>query len=268
MNRKGIVLAGGLGTRLYPITKQISKQLLPVFDKPMIYYPISILMQCKIRNILIISTPKDIKNFKNLFGSGKKLGLKIKYKIQIKPNGIAEAFLIGKKFINNCPVALILGDNIFFGNKFTEKIKKIKPSDNVILLCKTKHPKRFGVATINKKNILMEIEEKPKKPKSNLAVTGLYFYDKNVCKFSKLLKPSKRKELEITDLNNIYIKNKNMKAIILPKNIFWKDAGTFDSLLECSNQVKKFQDKSRQIVASLEDISYKNKWIKNIGTKN
>jgi glucose-1-phosphate thymidylyltransferase len=127
-------------------------------------------MQCKIRNILIISTPKDIKNFKNLFGSGKKLGIKIKYKIQIKPNGIAEAFLIGKKFINNCPVALILGDNIFFGNKFTEKIKKIKPRDNVILLCKTKHPKRFGVATINKKNILMEIEEKPKKPKSNLAV--------------------------------------------------------------------------------------------------
>lgn len=261
MTRKGIVLAGGLGTRLYPITRQISKHLLPVFDKPMIYYSISVLMMCGIKDILIISTPKDTKNFKNLLGGGKKFGLKIKYKIQLKPNGIAEAFLIGKKFINNCPVALILGDNIFFGNNFTKKIKNIKYDDNVIFLIRSKEPKRFGVATISKKNILINIEEKPKKPKSNLVVTGLYFYDKNACKYAKLLRPSKRKELEITDLNNIYIKKKNMKAIILSKKIYWKDAGTFESLLECSNAVKKFQFKNNKILASLKEIAYENKWI-------
>lgn len=261
MTRKGIILAGGLGTRLYPITHQISKHLLPVFDKPMIYYPISVLMICGIKDILIISTPKDIRNFKNLLGSGKKFGLKIKYKIQMKPNGIAEAFLIGKKFINNCPVALILGDNVFFGDNLNKELKKIKPSDNTILLIRSKEPKRFGVATFSKKNILIKIEEKPKKPKSNLVVTGLYFYDKNVCKYAKLLRPSKRKELEITDLNNIYIKKKNMETIVLSKNIYWRDAGTFDSLLECSNAVRKFQFKNRKILASIKDIAYENKWI-------
>ena len=217
MNRKGIILAGGHGTRLYPITKSISKQLLPIFDKPMIYYPLSTLMLAGINEILIISTPRDLSSYKKLLGDGSKWGISLEYEIQEKPEGLAQAFLIGKDFINNSPSALILGDNLFYGHNLVSKLKSACKSDSgaVIFGYHVSDPERYGVMTINDDNAVIDIEEKPLKPKSNYAVTGLYFYDNQVCEIANKISPSKRGELEITDINIEYLKSKQLHAEIL-----------------------------------------------------
>ena len=262
MFKKGIILAGGLGTRLYPITKVLSKQILPVYDKPMIYYPLGVLMKLKIKDINIISDKINILKYKALFGNGKKLGIKIKYSIQKKPRGIAQSILISEKFINKSGCVLILGDNIFFGNTFDKTIiRASKKNVSRIFLKKVSDPNRYGVAKINK-NKLVKIIEKPKKFVSNLAVTGLYFYTKEVIKNAKKIKYSKRGELEITDLNNLFIQQSKMEAKVLNDEVRWFDAGTFDSLLEASNNISKYQKKNKKKIANLEQIALKNGWIK------
>lgn len=262
--KKGIILAGGSATRLNPTTRYITKHLLPVYDKPMINYSLSVLMLANIRDILIICNYRDLNSFRDYFGSGKRLGLRISYEVQEKPNGLSEAFIIGEKFINKDPVALILGDNIFFGSNLKMRLleaNKIKGA--TIFLKQVSNPSRFGVASFSKNNEkLIKIEEKPKKPKSNFAVTGLYFYDKDVVKLAKTLKPSARGELEITDLNNLYIKKKKLHFIKLSRTSIWKDAGTFDSLIDTGNIIKKFQEENLQQIGCLEEISIRNKWIK------
>ena len=262
MIRKGIILAAGTGSRLYPITKSVNKQLLPIYNKPLIFYPLSIFLQNKIREILIIVNKDQLTQFKKILPEKNNLGIKIKYKIQQKPKGLPDAFLIGQKFINNESVALILGDNIFLKKN---KSQFFFNSSTILRGAKiftypVKHPKLFGVAKIDKNNKVLHIEEKPARPKSNLAITGLYLFDKNVVKLSKSLKPSKRKELEIVDLLNIYKSSGNLKAQSLEKNIEWLDAGSEDSLLQASNVIKKLHKKNIKI-GYLEQISYKNKWI-------
>ena len=262
MIRKGIILAAGKGSRLSPITKSVNKQLLPIYNKPLIFYPLSIFLQNKIRDILIIVNKDQLKQFKKILPEKNNLGVKIKYKIQQKPKGLPDAFLIAQKFINNENVALILGDNIFLNKN---KSQFFFNSPNILKGAKiftypVKLPKLFGVAKIDKNNKVLHIEEKPMKPKSNLAITGLYLFDKNVVKYSKSLKPSKRKELEIVDLLNIYKSSGNLKAQSLKKNIEWLDAGSEDSLLLASNLIKKL-DKKNIKIGYLEQISYKNKWI-------
>lgn len=240
----GIILAGGSGSRLYPVTKYVSKHLLPIYNKPMIYYPLSVLVSAGIKNVLIITNPPDLKIYRKVLGRGTKLGVSIKYLVQKKPLGIAEAFVIGKNFIKKNRVALILGDNVFFGKNFIFKLKKAsKMKESVIFLKKVNNPERFGVAHLNRNKEIIKIKEKPKSPKSNYAVTGLYFYSNDVINFAKKLKPSKRGELEITDINNIYLKLKKLKNFILDKNFIWKDAGTFDSLLDISVLIKKHYSK-------------------------
>jgi glucose-1-phosphate thymidylyltransferase len=240
----GIILAGGSGSRLYPVTKYVSKHLLPIYNKPMIYYPLSVLVSAGIKNVLIITNPPDLKIYRKVLGQGTKLGVSIKYLVQKKPSGIAEAFVIGKNFIKKNRVALILGDNVFFGKNFIFKLKKAsKMKESVIFLKKVNNPERFGVAYLNRNKEIIKIKEKPKSPKSNYAVTGLYFYSNDVINFAKKLKPSKRGELEITDINNIYLKLKKLKNFILDKNFIWKDAGTFDSLLDISVLIKKHYSK-------------------------
>lgn len=265
---KGIILAGGSGTRLAPLTNVISKQLLPVYDKPMICYPLSTLISLNIKEILIISTPHDIKNIENFLGDGSDYGLKLEYASQAKPNGIAEAFLIGENFIGNENVCLILGDNIFYGSEISEDYLK-KNINNIgnecgayVFAYHVSDPERYGVVEFAKEQeIAISIEEKPKNPRSNWAVTGLYFYDNNVVKFTKSLKPSARGELEITDLNQIYLSQNKLGVIKLKRGFAWLDAGTPDSLLEASNFIHTIEKRQGLKVACLEEICYRKNFI-------
>ena len=262
-NRKGIILAGGIGSRLHPLTQVISKQLLPVFDKPMIYYPLSTLMLAGIKQIAIISTPQDLPKFKKLLRSGKQWGLKFSYIVQKKPNGIAEAFILAKNFIKDSPSCLILGDNIYHGNDLSNILKEADEDreNSTVFTYQVKDPERFGVLNLDRKGNPAKIIEKPKAPKSNLAITGLYFFPKDVVFRAKNLKPSKRGELEITDLNLSYLNDKKLKVKILNRGFTWMDTGTFDSLLEASNFISLVQNRQNTIVACPEEIAYGNKWI-------
>ena len=262
-SRKGIILAGGIGSRLHPLTQIISKHLLPVFDKPMIYYPLSTLMLAGIREILIISTPQDLPKYKKLLKSGKQWGLKLSYIEQKKPNGIAEALILGKDFIKDSPSCLILGDNIYHGNDLSNILKEAVNDKNnsTIFVYQVKDPERFGILSIDEKGNPKKITEKPKSPKSNLAITGLYFFPKGVSSRAKDLKPSKRGELEISELNQTYLNDKRLKVKILNRGFTWLDTGTFDSLLEASNFISLLQNRQNTIVACPEEIAFLNKWI-------
>ena len=259
---KGIILAGGSGKRLHPITLGLTKQLLPIYDKPLVYYPLCTLMDAKIRDILIIVKPEDLIKFKLLFGNGKQWGINISYAIQKKPKGIAEAFIIGKKFIKDDSVCLILGDNIFFGIDFSKVFYKNfdKFKGGMIFTFNVPDPERYGVISF-KKNKIVSIEEKPKNPKSNFAVTGLYFYDNKVVNIIKKIKPSKRNELEITDINKYYLKNKELDFHKMPPGSVWLDAGTEKSLLQAAHYVQTIQERQNIQIACPEVISLKNKWI-------
>tara|TARA_B100000925_G_scaffold192482_1_gene145658 strand:+ start:6358 stop:7230 length:873 start_codon:yes stop_codon:yes gene_type:complete len=261
--RKGIILSGGHGTRLHPVTKTISKQLLPVYDKPMIYYPLSTLMLAGIKEFLIISTPKDTPRFEELLEDGKKWGISIKYKIQEKPEGIAQALIIAEEFLDGSSCALILGDNIFYGHDMVSTLRNADTISNgaVVFAYHVKDPERYGVVAFDKEKNVENIEEKPENPKSNFAVTGLYFYDKSVCEKAKLLSPSKRGELEITDLNNLYLKEKKLFVETLGRGFAWLDTGTFDSLMDASMLVSSIQNRQGLIVACPEEISFNNGWI-------
>lgn len=261
---KGIVLAGGSGTRLYPITKEISKQMLPIYDKPMIYYPLSVLMLAGIRDILIISTPQDTPKFERMLGDGSNYGIKLSYKIQEEPKGLAQAFTIGEEFIGKENVAMILGDNIFYGNGLQEKlsnaIKNTEKGLASVFGYNVPDPERFGVVEFDNGGRVVSIEEKPEHPKSNYAATGLYFYDNRVIDYAKNLKPSARGELEITDINKIYLASKELSVEVLGRGYSWLDTGTFDSLNEASDFVRSVQ-KNGQMIACLEEIAYLNGWV-------
>ena len=260
---KGIILAGGSGTRLYPITKAISKQITPIYDKPMVYYPLSVLMLAGIKEILIISTPRDVLVFEELLEDGSNFGLKISYAIQKKPNGLAEAFLIGEKFVGNDSCALVLGDNIFYGHGFTGMLKEASSQEKgaTIFGYYVNNPKDFGVVEFNEKGKAISLEEKPENPKSNYAIPGLYFYDNTVVEKAKKVKPSKRGELEITTLNEMYLNENNLNVVSLGRGMAWLDTGTHDALLEASNFVKTIQSRQGVMVACPEEIAYKNGWI-------
>ena len=262
MVKKGIILAGGSGTRLSPLTKAVNKQLLPLYDKPLIFYPLSILMLANIKNILMIVNPGQIENFKNLLGDGKRYGIKITYKIQNKPRGLPEAFILGKNFIKNDNVALILGDNFFYGQSLTSKLEKslLHKNGARIFLKKVKKPENYGIAKISKNNI-EKILEKPKRFISDQAITGLYFFDNKVCKYAKTLKPSKRRELEITDLLNIYKKNKSLKFEFIGRGAIWSDAGKIDDMTNVSNFVESIEKVQGLKIACLEEIALFKKWI-------
>lgn len=260
---KGIILAAGSGTRLYPASLPISKILLPVYDKPMIYYPITTLMLAGIRDILIISNPYDIDNFKKVLGDGSKLGVKFSYEIQTVPKGIAESFLIGEKFIDEEPVALILGDNIFHGFGFSSMLKTVGERNQgaTVFGYRVKDPERFGVVEFDENGKAISIEEKPKNPKSDFAVTGLYFYDKNVVEYAKTLKPSQRGELEITDLNKIYLEKGKLKVEILGRGFAWLDTGTTESLLQASNFVSAMEINTGMKISCVEEVAYRMGYI-------
>ena len=259
---KGIILAGGSGTRLYPITKCVSKQALSIYDKPMIYYPMSVLMLAGIREILIISTPRDISLFKELFGNGSELGLDIQYEIQEHPNGLAEAFIIGEEFIGDDKVALVLGDNIFYGYGFSERLQNaVKRDEATIFGYHVSDPTSFGVVEFDKEFNVVSIEEKPKEPKSNYAVPGLYFYDNDVVEIAKSIEPSERGELEITAVNNEYLKRGKLKVELFGRGMAWLDTGTHRGLLEASNFVEAIQTRQGLYVACLEEIAYKKGYI-------
>ncbi|WP_318392047.1 glucose-1-phosphate thymidylyltransferase RfbA [Enterobacter sp.] len=262
---KGIILAGGSGTRLYPITMGVSKQLLPIYDKPMIYYPLSVLMLAGIRDILIITTPEDQDGFVRLLGNGNHFGINISYLKQASPDGLAQAFIIGEQFIGNDSVCLVLGDNIFFGQGFTPKLKSASERSNgaTVFGYQVMDPERFGVVEFDKSFKAISIEEKPLKPKSNWAVTGLYFYDNNVVDIAKTVKPSSRGELEITSINDIYLKNDQLNVELLGRGFAWLDTGTHDSLNEASSFVETVQKRQGMMVACPEEISWRNGWLSN-----
>ncbi len=260
---KGIILAGGSGTRLYPVTKAMSKQMVPIYDKPMIYYPMSVLMLAGIRDILIISTPRDIVNFKELFKDGSELGLNIEYAIQEEPNGLAEAFIIGEEFIGNDSVAMILGDNIFYGQSFSQTLKKASELNEgaYVFGYYVQNPKAFGVVEFDENGKVISLEEKPEHPKSKYAVPGLYFYDNSVVEKAKKLKPSPRGELEITDLNKLYMEEGSLKVQLLGRGMAWLDTGTHSSMLQASNFVEAVQNTQGTYIACLEEIAYRQGWI-------
>lgn len=260
---KGIILAGGSGTRLAPLTKIVCKQLLPVYDKPMIYYPLSTLMKAEIKDILIISTEKDLGKIRELFFDGKNLGINLQYKVQEKPNGIAEAFIIGKEFIKNESVTLILGDNIFYGKQFEEGLKKNinLQLGGKVFGCKVKNPESYGVIEFDENKKVLSIEEKPLKPKSDYIIPGIYIYDNSVIEKVKNLKPSKRNELEITDISNMYLKENNLSVEILSEENIWYDTGTCDLLLEAENFIQKEQKKTKKYIGCVEETAYRNGWI-------
>ncbi len=260
---KGIILAGGSGTRLHPLTISVSKQILPIYDKPMIYYPLSVLMLAGIKDILIISTPRDINCFKELFNNGNQIGLNISYAVQEKPNGLAEAFLIGEEFIGNDSCALVLGDNIFFGQGFSPIVKKAAKIEKgaEIFGYLVKNPREYGVVEFDENMNVLSLEEKPEFPKSKFAVPGLYFYDNTVVEKAKKIKPSKRGELEITDLNKMYLEEKNLKVNLLGRGFAWLDTGNHKNLLQASNFIETIQERQGNYVACIEEIAYKNGWI-------
>jgi len=260
---KGIVLAGGRGTRLYPATKVLSKQLMPVYDKPMIYYPLSVLMLAGIRDILIISTPQDTPMFEKLLGDGINWGIKLQYKIQPSPNGLAEAFILGEDFIGSDSVCLILGDNIFYGQGFTSLLQKSFTLNEgaIIYSYQVTDPKRFGIVELDKDLNIRSIAEKPTKPKSNNAITGIYFYDNKVIQLAKNLKPSNRGELEITSINQEYLKKGQLKVENLGRGLAWLDTGTVESLLDAGHFVQTIEKRQGYKIACLEEIAYKNNWI-------
>lgn len=263
---KGIILAGGSGTRLYPITKAVSKQILPLYDKPMIYYPLSVLMLAGIREVLIISTPRDIKLFEELFGNGSWLGMRFEYAVQEKPRGLADAFIVGKDFIGDDDVALVLGDNIFYGQSFTKTLKnaadKIKNNKGAVIFgYYVKDPTAYGVVEFDSAGKVLGIEEKPSAPKSNYAVPGLYFYDNSVVNIAENVKPSARGEIEITSVNNEYLKQNQLKVELLGRGMAWLDTGTYDGLLEASNFIATIEKRQGMYVSCIEEIAFRNGWI-------
>ena len=263
---KGIILASGSGTRLYPITKAVSKQILPLYDKPMVYYPLSCLMLAGIREVLIISTPRDISLFKELFGDGSWLGMKFEYAVQTEPRGLADAFIVGKDFIRSDDVALVLGDNIFYGQGFTTSlsnaVKRLKSKEGATIFgYYVKNPTAYGVVEFDSNDKVIGIEEKPAKPKSNYAVPGLYFYDNSVVEIAANVKPSARGEIEITAVNNEYLKRGKLSVEILGRGLAWLDTGTYDGLQEAGNYVATIQKRQGLYVACIEEIAYRNKWI-------